>query len=135
MAITKAGSVELAWQEWQQQAIPHIVRIAWDGGAGIDRDSPDWRYGGMRKGMQHWYNQGNRDIVCFPPDPPPQEYKRVAGRIIPSDTEPIIAIVDNIANYTDQDQPPSSIEYERGLMVTRRRGRSRQARLVHYHVY
>ena len=120
MAITRAGSVELAWQDWQRQAIPHIVCIAWDGGAGIDRDTPDWRYGGMRKGMQHWYNRGQRDIVCFPPDPPPQEYKRVAGRIVPGDLEPIIAIVDNIANHTDRDQPPSSIEYERGLVVSRK---------------
>ena len=120
MAITSAGSVELAWQDWQRKAIPHIVRIAWDGGAGIDRDTPDWRYGGMRKGMQHWYNQGNRDIVCFPPDPPPQEYKRVAGRIVPSDLEPVIAIVDNVANYTDIDQPERSVEYERGLLVSRK---------------
>ena len=120
MSIRNVGSVELAWLEWQRQAIPHIVRIAWDGGAGIDRDSPDWRYGGMRKGMQHWYNQGERDIVCFPPDPPPQEYKRIPGPMATSDLEPVMAIVDNIANYTDQDQPDASVEYERGITITRR---------------
>ena len=120
MAITKAGSVELAWLAWQEQAIPHIVRIAWDGGAGIDRDSPDWRYGGMRKGKQHWYNAGQRDIVAFPPDPPPKEYKRVPGQLMPSDLKPAIAIVDNIVNETDTDQPPATVEYERGLTISRR---------------
>ena len=100
MSISNVGSIELAWQEWQRQAIEPIVRIAWDGGAGIDRDSPDWRYGGIRKGMQHWYNQGQRDIVCFPQQPPPQEYKRVAGQVVPGDLEPVTAIIQNIANHT-----------------------------------
>ena len=118
--IRNLGSVELAYQAWQRQAIPHIVRIAWDGGAGLDRESPDWRYGGMRKGKQHWYNAGQRDIICFPPDAPVQEYKRIPGPMRTSDLEPVIAVVDNIANHTDRDQPPATVEYERGITITRR---------------
>ena len=120
MPITSLGSVELAWQEWQRQAIPHITLIAWDGGAGIDRESPDWQYGGIRKGMQHWYNAGNRDIVCFPPSPPPEEYRRIAGQVVPGDLEPVQAIIQNIANHTDKDQPETFVDYERGTTVTRR---------------
>lgn len=121
MSIRNVGSVELAYQEWQRQAIPHIVRIAWDGGADLKRGHyENWVYRGHRKGMMYWNNQGQRDMICFPPDAPMQEYKRVPGKMRTSELESVAAIVDNIVNETDRDQPPATVEYERGVTITRR---------------
>ena len=82
--------------------------------------SPDWRFGGGRKGGLHWYNQGERDIIWFPEHPVIGEYRRDAGPVVPGDLEAIVAIVESIANETDQDQPEASIEYERGTTIRRR---------------
>ena len=120
MSISNMPSVELAYQEWQRQAIPHIVTLAASGGAGIDRKTPDWRFGGIRKGGLHWYNSRERDIVWFPEQPPIGEYKRQAGPVRTSDLEPVIAIVESIGNETDRDQPEAFIEYERGTTISRR---------------
>ena len=120
MSITDMPSVELAYQEWQRLAIPHIALLAHSGGAGIDRKTPDWEFRGIRKGGLHWQNRGQRDIVWFPEQPPIGEYKRQAGPIVPRDLEAIVAIVESIANETNRDQPEAFIEYERGTTITRR---------------
>ena len=120
MAISGVGSVELGWQEWQRRAIPHIAWLAHSGGAGVDLKSPDWRYKGHRNGGVVWQNEGERDIIWFPENPPATEYKRIPGVLVPGDLTPDVALVDNVANTTDVDQPESFQEYERGFSVFRR---------------
>ena len=67
-----------------------------------------------------WQNKGERDIIWFPPDPLTLEYRRDAGPLVPGQLEPVQAVIDSIANHTDTDQPEAFIEYEKGLVITRR---------------
>ena len=120
MSIKNVRSIELGWQEWQRQAIPHIAYLAASGGAGVDMRTPDWRYKGYRNGGVHWQNQGERDIVWFPESPPATEYHRVPGRLIPGNLTPDVALINNIINETNVDQPEAFQEYERGFTVFRR---------------